>query len=314
MKTIALLLMLLPAARKAHAGESLLYAMRGVADTKIFSCSMEPLRCEGKFSDSATGMRLMRRSGAMDSVNVIKAAGGKIFAVGSSASSPAGALYELYLDASNRFRKIRDVEGGAPVGRIAAHPKGDRIAYPVLAPDAGFAGEGSSFIVEKISIVGAGGEVLDGISTTTQIKDSLIAYLGWGSDGALHVRVEGSPRRAGLFRITKGGAFEKLPIKLGVLDRLFGEGPHAEWFVDRGDPMPPRFVALDGAGKTIREHPIQGKRGWHCALSESARAVACQTTDNEIWVKDLETGKETSVFKRKLDYFKEALSLIGWTS
>ena len=100
------------------AEQQLAYAFKKHGITTIYSCKVDTLRCVELYSDAETRMKLMRRGGSLDSVRVIRTAGNRAFAVGTAESSKVSAIYELYLDGSNRSRKIAEIQSAAKIGWI----------------------------------------------------------------------------------------------------------------------------------------------------------------------------------------------------
>jgi hypothetical protein len=258
-------------------------------------------------------MKLMRRGGSLDSVRVIRTAGNRAFAVGTAESSKVGAIYELYLDGSNRSRKIAEIQSAAKIDRMAVDQNGKMIAYPSLIPDTSFKGEGEQHFIPKIVVHDVTtGQATEQIDVLERTRNSLITYLAWGrSNDSLYIRIEGQDeKKEGLFRVGKNGSFSRLPIQLKVLKRIAGQLLNDEFLIEIYAKTN-KLLIEDDKGKITQEISLEHS-GWHYELSSDDRFLAMQTSNNEIWIKDLKSQKETLLLKMDLDYFKEQLSLIGW--
>ena len=295
------------------AEERLVYAFKKHGITTIFSCKVDTLRCVELYSDAETRMKLMRRGGAFDSVRVIRTVGNWAFAVGTTDSSKVGAIYELYLDGSNRSRKIAEIQSSAKIDRMAVDQKGKMIAYPSLIPDTSYKGDGEQHFIPKIVVHDVTtGQVTEQIDVFERTRTSLVTYLAWGrSNDNLYIRIEGrDEKKEGLFRVGKNSSFSRLPNPLKGLKTIAGQLLNDEFLIEIYAKTN-KLLIEDDKGKIQQEISLEHS-GWHYELSSDDRFLAIQTSNNEIWIKDLKSRKEKLLLKMDLDYFKEQLSLIGW--
>jgi hypothetical protein len=249
------------------------------------------------FSDVDAKVKLMPRGGARDSVNVIRANHRSVVAVAREQGerTPAGALYELCLDGSNRVRKIAPIDSEVPVERIALDRSAKRVAYPHLQRDPKFVGEGQSRLVSTLIIHDTEtGAVLRKISLSKRPARLLISFLAWGpTDETLYVRLDGDPKREGLYEVSSG-PLKKLPLHFNPLKKVVEQSARGDFLMTYLGSR--RFTFESRTGQVVREGMLgRDYHGWHYELSDDGRRLALQTISNELWVRDLESGKEAQV-------------------
>lgn len=319
----------------------------GFTRTEIFALDPATGRRELVFTDAGLPVVLLpdRPSGIRSWV--MGAAGNAVLAraaerrafPGGWAESPAG-IYELSTDGTNRARKVTDVLGEHPLRLLVCDPAGRRVAY--LNENAG----APTLFVHDI----ASGRLLGRLSLAKVFLDCFARTLGWTADGArlffaletgdVHVTSRASYARIGSYFMNEDGTrLERVPAAqvaprqlhdhrsnpempgelLGELAggrRLFLE---YQWRA-RGDGRAENFLyAVDARGGNRRYHARSGTGSLYgLRLSPSRRLIAYTTengarTEEQVWLLDLDTGKETALFALPYRPIKPPhLSLVGW--
>ncbi len=348
------------------AGEKLLYAIRygGPAkspfkfkqiSTQIFS--LDPDNRENKlvFSDENTPIALSERPNVEGQIFTSK---NRLYAFSKTRTIEIGhdsswrpfyyyrfgrthSIYEVFLDGTNRFRKVSDVIGTQYPRMMIIDPADNRISYLNYADKA----------CKKPTLYTHGttsGRLYNKIELAEIFLDCFATNIGWLPEGErlfftldtgdVHVTSEESYQRVGTYVMKENGTDTRLlssslfsfPSKKGfsggIQPRCIGARPDGTLIIrdvkhkrgSKGGTCSFLYL-VDPDSKSKKEIPMKVFEGLkNFKVSHNGRKVAFiqdfyKDTSVYIWIKDLMTGEENKVFSYPIRQLKGySLGLAGW--
>lgn len=252
-------------------------------------------------------------------------------------------IYELFIDGTNRFRKVCEVMGTQYPTMMCIDPAGTRIGYLNYSDKA--CRKPTLFIHYTLSE-----KLLNKIELSEIFLDCFVSSIGWLTNGSrlfftldtgdVHVTSEESYKRVGTYLMKGNGTdLVKLPQSLILFPAKKGFGDHpAEpqfmgelpdgTYIFRDFKFKKNYRGTAASSFIYMVNPItNSQRGIPLKISEgvdqfkvSRDGTKIAFVENvyeddsiHIWVKDLKTGKENKTFSFPIRPSKGYyLGLIGW--
>lgn len=250
-------------------------------------------------------------------------------------------IYEIFIDGTNRFRKVCDVMGTQYPTTMFIDPTGTRIGYLNYSDKA--CKKQTLFIHHTLS-----GKLFNEVELAEIFLECFPTNIGWLPDGgrlfftldagAVGVTSEESYQRIGTYFMKENGTdVARLPDSLfsfrfkngfsgGLTPRCIGVNPDGTLIIrdvrhkrgDRGGVCSFLYL-VDLDTKSKKEIPMKVFEGLKCfKISHDGTKIAFiediyEDDSIHIWVKDLKTGKENKIFSFPIRPFKGYyLGLVGW--
>jgi len=343
------------------AGEKLMYAIRSeslqrypdIVHTKIYSLNPNGKETRLIFSDENAPIMLLARRGMPGHPGeVLVPSRNKVFAHAVEKRLNPGrwyaskaSVYELFIDGSNKFRKVFDVMGEQSLSEIFVNSAGTRIGYLNYLDQKTFI-----FIHETGT-----GKLLHKIDVSNVFLDCFASAIGWLPDGKrlfftldtgdVHVTSKESYKKVGtyfikedrleLFRLPQ--AFFSFPEKKGFgthssTPQFVGELPDGAYIFRefkfkkdyRGTAASSLIYMVNPITKSQKEIPLNVSQSlnWFKTSSNGKSIAFTEKISSKegryewvehLWIKDIVTGKEKRVFSLDNMPFKGLyLGLVGW--
>ena len=335
--------------------EKLLYATRygiprtyaTILKTKVQVFAIDYHKGESKlvFSDEKLPIVVLSRYGAGGHSVVMVSVKEKVFVSAAERNSYVSkgerlghSIYELFLDNSNKFRKVVDVIGDHAISEMFIDPSGNKIGYLNYISEKPFI-----FIHEAKT-----GNLLYKIDAAKIFRDCFASDIGWLSDSKrlfLTLDIAGDyltpadHKKIGTYLMNEDGSdLVKLPSSLFVfpkkkgfrkfsnISEFIGEMPDGTYIVSdtkfkigyHGQEASSFIYAVNPRTKSQKEISLKVSEGLNWVkLSPSGKYIAYteQIYNRDIgyiWIKDLESGEESKAFSFPAKSFETDIILIGW--
>jgi len=250
-------------------------------------------------------------------------------------------IYELFIDGTNRFKKVCEVMGTQCPSMMCIDPTGRRIGYLNYSEKART--KSTLFIHSTLS-----GKLLNKVDLSEILLDCFVSSIGWLADGNrlfftldtgdVHVTSEESYEKVGAYLMKEDGTdLVKLPQSLILFPEKkgFSDQPGGAQFIGqlsdgtyifrdfkfrkgyRGTAASSFIHILNPITNSRREIPLKISEGLgQFKVSHDGTKIGFDVYEDDsihIWVKDLKTGKENRIFSFPVRRFKGYyLGLIGW--